>query len=343
MAHRASLKWWRAPLWLLALATGAKSFADNPILGSRRLNQRGLHVTRLKLAHRLADRRRQRLAAAVPADLRAQFDRDGFVEIRDFLPANQFARLSDALLTTQLDARHQQQGDTVTRRVPIGAALLRQVPELRNLLDAPRWRSLLAYVASSSSAPFYYVQTIATGFAQGGADPQIELHADTFHPSLKAWLFLTDVDADHGPLTYVAGSHRLTPQRLAWEQARSIAIHDSDGLSQRGSLRVLPEELPALGLPRPTRFAVPANTLVAIDTCGFHARGSSAGQSVRAEIWAFSRRTPFLPWPGFDPSSWGPLALTRSDLAIRLVDGLERLGLARQPWPPAGPRRPIDP
>ena len=33
--ERPLLKWWRAPFWLLALATGAKSFADNPILGSR--------------------------------------------------------------------------------------------------------------------------------------------------------------------------------------------------------------------------------------------------------------------------------------------------------------------
>ena len=68
------------------------------------------------------------------------------------------------------------------------------------------------------------MQTIVTGHAAGPPDPQLELHADTFHPSLKAWLFLTDVTDDQGPLTYVAGSHRLTPERLAWEQARSIDI-----------------------------------------------------------------------------------------------------------------------
>ena len=83
----ALLKWWRAPLWTLALATGAKSFVDNPIIGSERLNRRGLHVARLKLAHRLAWARRKRLARAVPAEWREQFDRDGFVEVRDFLEA----------------------------------------------------------------------------------------------------------------------------------------------------------------------------------------------------------------------------------------------------------------
>ena len=80
------LRWWRAPFWLLALGTGAKSFADNPILGSQALNRRGLHAARLKLAHRVAWSRRRRLASAVPAEWREQFDRDGFVEIGNFLP-----------------------------------------------------------------------------------------------------------------------------------------------------------------------------------------------------------------------------------------------------------------
>ena len=57
---RAGSQWWRAPFWVLALLTGAKSFADNPILGSQRLNASGLHVWRLKLAHALARSRRAR-------------------------------------------------------------------------------------------------------------------------------------------------------------------------------------------------------------------------------------------------------------------------------------------
>jgi hypothetical protein len=211
------------------------------------------------------------------------------------------------------------------------------------MLDDRGWRALFAYVASTRSAPLYYVQTIATGHPGGGPDPQLELHADTFHPSLKAWLFLTDVTDDQAPLTFVAGSHRLTPERLAWEQARSETIADSDRLSQRGSLRIAPGELPALGLPPPTRFAVPANTLVVIDTCGFHARGSSDRPTVRAEIWAYVRRTPFVPWTGFDLLSWKPLAVRRAAWLPRIVDRLDRLGLRRQHWLPAGRKRPIDP
>ena len=341
-AHR-FLKWWRASLWTLALATGAKSFVDNPILGSPALNRRGLHVARLKLAHRMAWSRRRRLAPAVPASWREAFDRDGFVEARDFLPTDVFVRLRDALLRGEFDTRQHQQGNAITRRVAVTPEMLRRIPEVRQLIVKPRWRALLAYIGATLSPPIYYIQTIVMGHADGPADPQLELHADTFHPSLKAWLFLTDVSDDEGPLTYVPGSHLLTPQRLTWEQQRSVAIHDSDRLSQRGSLRIAPEELPALGLPSPHRFAVPANTLVAIDTSGFHARGSASRPVVRVEIWAYSRRTPFVPWAGLDPLSPEPLALRRAGWMTRIVDRLDRLGLMKQHWHSAGKRRPIDP
>ena len=61
------------------------------------------------------------------------------------------------------------------------------------------------------------------------ADPQTDLHTDTFHPTVKAWLFLTDVAPDAMPFVYVPGSHRLTPQRLDWERRMSI------GASQRSA------------------------------------------------------------------------------------------------------------
>jgi hypothetical protein len=279
----------------------------------------------------------------VPVEWREAFDRDGFVTIPNFVEPAAFERLRKALLETQFEARAQQQGDTITRRVPIGPELLRQVPELRELLASSRWRSLLAYVASTRSEPLYYIQTIAGGIAEGPPDPQLQLHSDTFHPSLKAWLFLTDVAADDRPLIYVAGSHRLTPERLAWEKRRSETLGTSgDRLSQRGSLRVQPEELAALDLPQPQPFAVPANTLVVVDTYGFHARGAADHQTMRVEIWAYARRTPFLPWTGFDLLSIPPIAKRRAQWLAAILDHLDRAGIAKQHWRPVGRKRPID-
>ena len=299
-----AFKYCLAPYWFAAALTGAKSFADNPILGSERLNLAGLHAWRVRTAHALAWKRRSRLARFVPQELREQFDRDGFVVVPNAMPETEFAKLRTSLLATRFDCRHHQQGDTITRRIPVGPQVRGRAPGLDGFLKSEALRSLLAYVASARTAPLLYIQTIFGGVADGPPDPQIELHSDTFHPSLKAWLFLTDVEENGRPLTYVAGSHRLTARRLQWERRKSVEVMRSgDRLSQRGSLRVRPDELRQLGFPQPTRFCVPANTLVVADTCGFHARADSDEPSVRVELWAYCRRNPFLPWTIASPLS----------------------------------------
>lgn len=336
-------RWERAPLWLAALFTGAKSFADNPILGSPALNRAGLHVWRLKSAHALARWRRARLARLVPKALCEQFDRDGFVVLPEVLPPGEFSQLQQALLETEFECRAHQQGDTITRRVPVGPELRRRLPSLAKLLDDRRWRGLMAYVASARTKPFYYIQTIAGGVADGPADPQLELHSDTFHPSLKAWLFLTDIADDGRPLIYVAGSHRLSPERIEWERHKSMTVMESgDRLSQRGSFRVDADELGALGLPPPTRFSVSANTLVVADTCGFHARAGSHRPTIRVEIWAYCRRNPFLPWTAAGLLSMPFVRDRRMEWLLKLFDWLDRRGLRKQQWMHAGLKRPID-
>ena len=331
------------PFSFLALFTGAKAFCDNPFLGSGRLNRLGLHTLRLRAAHALAGWRRSRLSQLLPPELREQFDRDGFVEIRDFLPPDDFRRLQAAILSAEEECRIHQQGDTITRRVAVTPGVRRQFPELDRLLRDRTWRGIMSYVASTRSKPLYYIQTILGGAALGPPDPQNELHADTFQPSLKAWLFLTDVPEDGRPLTYVPGSHRLSRARIDWEKRRSIdVLENGDRLSQRGSLRISSSELEALGLPRPRSFSVPANTLVAVDTCGFHARAGSGRPTVRTELWAYCRRTPFLPWAGAGPLSWSPIADRRGEWLNKAVDWLDRAGLMKQHWRTAGRKRTTD-
>ncbi|MEH3107001.1 MAG: phytanoyl-CoA dioxygenase family protein [Sphingomonas fennica] len=341
----AVVRWLLAPLHAAALATGAKSFVDNPLIGSPRLNAAGLHRRRAALAHRMAWARRRRLADRLPAADRAAFDAQGFVAIPDFLGGDDFAALRDAILSGRFPAREMVQGDTITRRIPIGPEMLAAVPALARLFADRRWRGILRYAGSYDSEPRFYVQTILAGVHDAPPDPQLHLHADTFHPTVKAWLFLTDVAADEGPLTYVAGSHRMTPARLAWEQRQSEALSAGGGdrLSQRGSLRIRADELPALGLPPATAFAVPANTLVVADTCGFHARGPSLRPSIRVEIWGYGRRSPFLPWTGLDPLSRPGLAERRAGWWLRLIDRLAARGWAGQPWRDVGVKGAADP
>ena len=325
------------PWWALRLASGDKAFGDNPILGSRRLNAAGLHVARIRLAHRMAWARRRRLAGLVGREDAAAFARDGYVCVRDFLPAEAFAALREQVMGFDGPAREMVQGDTITRRYALDPEALRAMPAVAWLLREPRWRGLVRYVGSYDAEPLTYIQTILAHRHDAPPDPQTALHADTFHPTVKAWLFLTDVGEDEGPLTYVPGSHRLTPARVAWERARSLGVEGLDRLSQRGSLRIEKGELRALGLPEPVRFAVPGNTLVVADTNGFHARGPSGGPSTRVEIWAYGRRNPFLPWTGLDVTGVPGVAERRVPLWWAFAD---RFG--RQPWRAVGRKRPAE-
>jgi hypothetical protein len=330
------------PWWIAQLATGAKAFCDNPVIGSPTLNRWGLHVGRVRLAAALAKSRRQRLRHLITKDDRLAFERDGFVLKRDFLSSDQFTKLRQQVLSYQGHAREMTQGDTITRRIALDPSALHALPAVAQLVAQPDWRGLNRYIGSFNSEPITYIQTILSHVDDAEPDPQTALHADTFHPTVKAWLFLTDVAEDEGPFVYVRGSHRMTPKRLAWERRRSLqASTGLDRLSSRGSLRIGTDELPALGLPVPNIFAVPANTLVVADTSGFHARGPSVRPSTRIEIWTYGRRNPFWPWTGLDPLSMPGIAERRAAFAWSVRDRLHKaLG---QPWRDVGFKTPAAP
>ena len=329
---RAAMMPLRAPLWTAQLLTGTKSFEGNPVIGSRWLNEHGLHTARVRVAHCISAMRRQRLASLVSEADSAAFARDGFVMRPNFLSEREFAELRAQVQAYRGGLREIGEGDTILRKIALDPKTLAALPALRRLLGNPEWRGLIRYIGSRDAEPVVWIQSILRHAHDGPPDPQTALHADTFHPTVKAWLFLTDVAADAGPFTYVPGSHRLTPERLEWERRMSLAApRAADADTRQGSFRIDPSELEALGLPEPRVFAVPANTLIVADTFGFHARGPSAGRSVRVEIWAYGRRSPFVPWPGLDFWTGAGLA-RRSVLGWRLGDLLERAGVKPHRW-----------
>jgi hypothetical protein len=236
------------------------------------------------------------------------------------------------------------QGDTITRRIAVDPQFIEAVPEISSLLANPDWRGLNRYVGSFDQEPLTYVQTILSHIRNAKPDPQTDLHIDTFHPTVKAFYFLTDVAEDEGPFVYVPGSHRLTEKRLRWEYEQSIGAAKSlDTLAARGSLRATNAEVAAMGFGAPRAFAVPANTLVVADTVGFHARGLSVRPSIRVEVWTYGRRNPFLPWTGLDVFSMPGLAERRIPFVWRVRDSLGKRGLISQPWKDVGRIRPQDP
>jgi hypothetical protein len=284
---------WLSPAHVAQLFTATKTFTPGGLLGSAVWNERGLHARRVQLAYALNRARRARLGRALPASERARFDRDGYVVCPEFLPPSVFRALATQVLALRTDVRERAEGSTLLRKIPVDAAVLDAVPAMRVLGDDTRFRAWLAYGEGHRVPAQLYLQTVTQRPGRGAADPQCSLHRDTFHPTVKAWLYLTDVAETAGPLVYVPGSHVLNPARLEWERRKSVAAC-LDPSERFSSFRIDADELAALGYASPRPLAVRANTLIVADTFGFHARGTSQARSVRAEVWAIGRRSPFV-------------------------------------------------
>ncbi|SOC42749.1 phytanoyl-CoA dioxygenase PhyH [Rhizobium subbaraonis] len=330
-----------SPFYALQLASGAKSFADNPIIGSKTLNRMGLHAKRVSLAMDMADWRRKSLAGLVTPEQRREYDENGFVKIENFLPPEVFSKVTSELENSDFDRYDMLQGTTVTRRALIDDSDLERLPGFKAARNDPRMSNLLRYVSSSDGQPLLVVQVVmalaSTPSNESSADPQTALHSDTFQPTAKAWLFLKDVGEEDGPFSYVPGSHKVTPQRLAWEQRISESADTIENkYSARGSLRIMPQELTALGYGQPVKMVVKANTLIVADTHGFHARCPSYKQTTRIEIYGSLRRNPFLPFTGLHIASLPFIKSQMNRLIIGAMGLRGKLGLKGSPWVPAG-------
>jgi len=289
------------PWWLVQVFTQAKSFSANPILGNRLLNRLGLHVIRLVAAHGARRVRLLFIAPFVDQKLRQSYWRDGFVLIENFLPDQEFVRINQTVrsATDQLEVRECIQGDTLTHRILLDEKARSQLPGVDDLLENRQYLNLMAFVGATYKRPLFYIQRIANGFADGGADPQKDLHSDTFHPTMKAWYFLDDVPLETGPFNYAPGSHRLTLKRLKWEYRRSIGIQQLENTySRRGSMRASDRDIADMGYRPRQAISVKKNTLVVADTHGFHCRGQARRHARRLELWAFCRTNPFSLFSG---------------------------------------------
>lgn len=294
------LKIYMWPIWVLALVSQGKSFKANPVIGSRILNTLGLHMIRVLLARLAAHVRWSLLASRMPRDQRDAYHRDGFCVIENYLDADQLNAIKSELSGYEGEARQMLQGNTATQRILLDQEALEGRPALSDLTDNQEFQNKLAYTGAKAVRPILYIQRIRNGFRSGKADPQKTMHSDTFHPTMKAWLFLEDVREKDGPFTYVRGSHRLSWARFKWEYQRSrIAAMIGDGYSEKGSFRADAKDLDAMGLPAPEGITAKAGTLVIANTNGFHGRGQAKDGANRLEIWAYSRHNPFSPFPGF--------------------------------------------
>lgn len=317
------LKW---PKWLLELFSWGKSFKNNPIIGSYWLNRCGLHVLRVVLAQLLFRLRLLLLAPLVPAQDRRDFLKHGFVLKENFLPEAQFQRLARELQNYEGQVREFVEGTTLTQRTFMTHSVREGLPELKALAEEPRLDRLMRYSSSKNRPPLFYIENLCNhANVTPRPDPQRDMHADTFHPCVKGWLYIDPVDDSNGPYIYVPGSQRLSWRRLKWEYRQSLEAckkgeSRAPGRYWDGSFRVTDAELEEMGF-APRKFCVPANTLLIGNVYGFHRRGEALAPSNRMTVWMQARDNPFNPLFTLWPKSTGRAFEWVWDKVLQRLDG----------------------
>ncbi len=157
---RSALSYLKSPIWAAQLATGAKSFQANPIIGSPWLNRHGLHVTRIRIAEKMAAWRRMQMRHLISAEDREAFERDGFLIKKNALPDVEFEALRQELVEGEFEVRDMRQGATVTRFIPLDRTLLQRLPVTRKLVDGPLFQRVLRYMASFNAEPVLFLHIV---------------------------------------------------------------------------------------------------------------------------------------------------------------------------------------
>jgi len=241
------------------------------------------------------------LSWGVPKALRQQYYQKGYMLIEDLLDKDTFKEVYKETREIRSEIRECIQGDTLTQRIHLDNHNFLQAKAINSLIMRKDVVKLFKFSSGKNHLPVSHIQVIKSNYVEGKSDPQKSLHSDTFHPTMKYWFFLQDVGHNMAPFTYVEGSNKLTLKRLKWEYKKSIGIHrEQAAYAKNGSFRIEEHELKALNLPPATEVCVSKNTLVIVNTFGFHRRGDTDKKSIRSEIWGISRTNPFNPFVGLD-------------------------------------------
>lgn len=290
----------KSPLWVLQLFTGAKSFQDNPVIGSPLLNKLGLHITRIIASHAVMNLRMWMLGISISRDDRKHYRQHGYIVKENYLPEADFTAIEREIRDWQGQARTFRQGDTQTKRTLLDPETLEQLPHTAKLFADRDFQRLLQYTNGHQRLPFFNIERIHNGVHTDQAnDPQKDMHSDTFHPTMKFWLYLDDVDEHNGPFTYIPASNRPSRERLKWEYQTSLSAHKHPNrLAARGSFRFSERDRAEIGFKAPKAFKVKKNTLLIANTFGVHGRGRAEPGSTRLALWGMGRTNPFIPFPG---------------------------------------------
>ncbi len=191
------------------------------------LNKKGLQPLRCLLSHRINHARQDLRAKSYDSELLRRFRENGCLVLDDVF--------SDS--------------DVVNGRLKVN----------------DRYRNIVQMTLGDDKEPSYEYLDIQSMPAYRGTDVQCDSHFDTFHPTCKIWVYLTDITLDHAPLHYAKGTHINDEKRLRFMYDLSCRLPTINEGDFRDFKHEFKEPEPILGKKYTTIF---------VDVSGFHKRGN---------------------------------------------------------------------
>lgn len=281
------------------------------LLGNPWANRLGLHVFRI-IASDLMCWLRRLPFAALDYSAYKRFSQEGILVVEDFLEEDDFKLVFHEIYSGLENAPllepecavgfgqkkfHQQGFDRYD-----GSSLNRFVhiennSKINRALISKKMNKLtLVLFGLINKKTKYYIYELRHGDHQANHDRQKDTHKDTFHHTYKLWYFIEEVTLEAGALEYAQGSHRSTWARLKWEYQMSCqASQDKSHPNRGGAFRISDAELQKINTQPLRKLLVKANSIVIVDTRGFHRRGDAAMNAKRLSIYANFR--PWAFWP----------------------------------------------
>jgi hypothetical protein len=217
----------------------------------------------------------------------------GFAELVDFADKNTFERLREAAVALANNPAVKRtthvHGSTHVEYIPMASMDSSVRSIFRSWVEETTPQTLLSWAERRSDpvdADEVAIERVRFGLNEAH-DPQNDLHSDVFYPTFKLWYYLHDVEEDGGPLVVVPGSHKVSLRRLRRVYRNSVGARE-------GSRRIHPDELLELGLTEKA-MTCRANTLVIVNTCGYHCRRPGRPDRDRLSLHMNGRANPFLP------------------------------------------------
>lgn len=285
-----------------------KVFTNNKIVEDSILNFVGLQPFRIILAEILLRCRRFKLGMPLSKPAR-EYIKNGFCIFENLLDNEQFAEVkaefkqameSSAVLNHPVD-QFGLRDDSVIFENNFRIWQVKCPTTFRTIFNNPKVFEVTRQVNGKNIDSFFKSGNYRIKFEKvyvedPPANPPLRkqiksvcnFHADTFHRITKAFFYLEDVDEDHVPFVYCPRSNKINIRRLFFDFFNSISV-------KYGSPRIDVKQLDKMGY-KPQKMCLPKNTLILVDTFGFHARSKEGKKGYqRSLVHLDYRPEPFVP------------------------------------------------